>query len=98
MYNDVLELPDNGIAEVIQMACQEEAAPVGLSGEAYLSRALFERELRKVGVAIHYAMGAGDPSTPEGQVFIGEVDITTLSEKKLTQLRRDQNPALAVDS
>ncbi len=33
--------------------------------------ALFERELRKVGVAIHYAMGAGDPDTPEGQVFIG---------------------------
>jgi site-specific DNA recombinase len=33
--------------------------------------ALFERELRKVGVAIHYAMGAGDPSTTEGQVFIG---------------------------
>ncbi len=36
-----------------------------------LYAALFERELRRVGVAIHYAMGAGDPSTPEGQVFIG---------------------------
>jgi site-specific DNA recombinase len=36
-----------------------------------LAAALFERELNKVGVAIHYATGAGDPSTPEGQVFIG---------------------------
>ena len=36
-----------------------------------LAAALFERELRKVGVAIHYATGAGDPETPEGQVFIG---------------------------
>ena len=36
-----------------------------------LYAALFERELRKVGVAIHYALGAGDPTTPEGQVFIG---------------------------
>ena len=32
---------------------------------------LFERELQKVGVAIHYATGAGDPDTPEGKVFIG---------------------------
>lgn len=36
-----------------------------------LYAALFERELQKVGVAIHYAMGAGDPETPEGKVFIG---------------------------
>ncbi len=36
-----------------------------------LYAALFERELKKVGVAIHYAMGAGDPETPEGKVFIG---------------------------
>lgn len=36
-----------------------------------LYAALFERELKKVGVAIHYAIGAGDPETPEGKVFIG---------------------------
>jgi site-specific DNA recombinase len=36
-----------------------------------LYAALFERELSKVGVAIHYATGAGDPDTPEGKVFIG---------------------------
>ncbi len=36
-----------------------------------LYAALFERELDKVGVTIHYAMGAGDPDTPEGKVFIG---------------------------
>jgi site-specific DNA recombinase len=36
-----------------------------------LYAALFERDLEKVGVAIHYATGAGDPETPEGKVFIG---------------------------
>ncbi|HXV05730.1 MAG TPA: recombinase family protein [Solirubrobacterales bacterium] len=36
-----------------------------------LYAALFERELSKVGVSIHYATGAGDPDTPEGKVFIG---------------------------
>jgi site-specific DNA recombinase len=36
-----------------------------------LYAALFERELQKVGVSIHYATGAGDPTTPEGKVFIG---------------------------
>jgi len=36
-----------------------------------LHAALFERELRKVDVAIHYATGAGDPSTPEGSLMIG---------------------------
>jgi DNA invertase Pin-like site-specific DNA recombinase len=36
-----------------------------------LYAALFERELKKVGVAIHYATGAGDPETPEGKIFIG---------------------------
>ena len=36
-----------------------------------LHAALFERELRKVGVAIHYATGGGDPSTPEGALMIG---------------------------
>jgi hypothetical protein len=33
--------------------------------------ALYERELRKVDVAIVYATGAGDSSTPEGQLMIG---------------------------
>jgi site-specific DNA recombinase len=33
--------------------------------------ALYDRELRKVDVAIHYATGAGDSSTPEGQLMIG---------------------------
>jgi DNA invertase Pin-like site-specific DNA recombinase len=32
---------------------------------------LFERELRKVGVSVHYATGAGDTTTPEGQMFVG---------------------------
>jgi Resolvase, N terminal domain len=32
-----------------------------------LHAALFERELRKVGVAIHYATGGGDPETPRRQ-------------------------------
>jgi DNA invertase Pin-like site-specific DNA recombinase len=36
-----------------------------------LYAALYERELAKVGVSIHYATGAGDPDTPEGKVFIG---------------------------
>ena len=36
-----------------------------------LHAALFERELRKVGVSIHYAMGGGDPDTPEGSMMIG---------------------------
>ena len=31
-----------------------------------LVAALYERELSKVGVSIHYATGAGDPDTPEG--------------------------------
>jgi site-specific DNA recombinase len=33
--------------------------------------ALFERELRQVGVAIHYATGGGDPTTAEGRMMIG---------------------------
>src|SRR5437773_5370996 len=33
---------------------------------------------------------AGLDAPTEGQVFIGDVDITTLSEKKLTHLRRDK--------
>jgi len=32
---------------------------------------LFERELRKVGVTIHYATGGGDPATAEGRMMIG---------------------------
>ena len=32
---------------------------------------LFERELRKVGVDIHYATGGGDPATAEGRMMIG---------------------------
>lgn len=32
---------------------------------------LFERELRKVGVPIHYATGGGDPTTPEGRMMTG---------------------------
>ena len=36
-----------------------------------LLAALYERELQKVGVAIHYATGGGDSSTPEGQMMIG---------------------------
>jgi len=32
---------------------------------------LYERELRRVGVAIHYALGGGDPDTPEGGLMIG---------------------------
>jgi site-specific DNA recombinase len=33
--------------------------------------ALYERELRAVGVTVIYAMGAGDTQTPEGQMFVG---------------------------
>jgi DNA invertase Pin-like site-specific DNA recombinase len=36
-----------------------------------LYAALFERELQNVGVSIYYAVGAGDPATPEGMLFIG---------------------------
>lgn len=36
-----------------------------------LHAALFERELRLVGVGIHYALGGGDPDTPEGSLMIG---------------------------
>jgi DNA invertase Pin-like site-specific DNA recombinase len=36
-----------------------------------LVAALYERDLSRVGVSIHYATGAGDPSTPEGSMFIG---------------------------
>jgi site-specific DNA recombinase len=35
-----------------------------------VSAGLFHRELRKVGVEIHYAIGAGDPSTAEGGLLI----------------------------
>jgi site-specific DNA recombinase len=33
--------------------------------------ALYERELKKVGVHIAYATGSADTSTPEGQMFVG---------------------------
>jgi DNA invertase Pin-like site-specific DNA recombinase len=36
-----------------------------------LHAGLFERELRKAGVPIHYATGGGDPTTAEGRVMIG---------------------------
>jgi DNA invertase Pin-like site-specific DNA recombinase len=36
-----------------------------------LLAALYERELKKVGVHIAYATGAADTSTPEGQMFVG---------------------------
>ncbi len=36
-----------------------------------LVAALYERELRQCGVEIHYATGAGDPTTPEGSLFVG---------------------------
>jgi DNA invertase Pin-like site-specific DNA recombinase len=35
-----------------------------------VSAALFHRELRRVGVDIHHAIGAGDPSTAEGALLI----------------------------
>ena len=35
-----------------------------------VSAGLFHRELRKVGVQIHYAIGAGDPATAEGGLLI----------------------------
>jgi site-specific DNA recombinase len=35
-----------------------------------VSAGLFHRELRKVGVDIHYAIGAGDPATAEGGLLI----------------------------
>jgi site-specific DNA recombinase len=35
-----------------------------------VSAGLFHRELRKVGVEIHYAVGAGDPATAEGGLMI----------------------------
>lgn len=35
-----------------------------------VSAGLFHRELRKVGVQIHYAVGAGDPATAEGGLMI----------------------------
>ena len=35
-----------------------------------VSAGLFHRELRKVGVEIHYAIGAGDPATAEGGLMI----------------------------
>ncbi|MHB8660138.1 MAG: recombinase family protein [Solirubrobacteraceae bacterium] len=35
-----------------------------------VSAGLFHRELRKHGVQIHYVVGAGDPSTPEGGFMI----------------------------
>jgi DNA invertase Pin-like site-specific DNA recombinase len=36
-----------------------------------LHAGLFERELLRVGVTIHYAIGGGDPATPEGFLLIG---------------------------
>lgn len=35
-----------------------------------VSAGLFHRELRKLGVEIHYALGAGDPATAEGGLLI----------------------------
>ena len=52
-----------------------------------LHAALFERELQRVGVPIHYATGAGDPTTPEGQMFIGMQQLWDEFER--SKLRRE---------
>jgi DNA invertase Pin-like site-specific DNA recombinase len=52
-----------------------------------LYAALFERELQHVGVAIHYATGAGDPTTPEGSLFIGMQQLWDEFER--SKLRRE---------
>ncbi len=44
--------------------------------------AMYERELRKVGVPIHYATGAGDPTTPEGSMMIGIQQLFDEFERK----------------
>ncbi len=43
---------------------------------------LYERELRKVGVPIHYAVGGGDPDTPEGGLAIGVQQLIDEFERK----------------
>jgi DNA invertase Pin-like site-specific DNA recombinase len=43
---------------------------------------LYERELRKVGVPIHYAVGGGDPDTPEGMLAIGVQQLIDEFERK----------------
>ncbi len=78
MYNDVLELPDNGIAELVQMARQEESAPVGLSGEAYLSKALFEREFQTIFRHEWCCVGRIDEIPEPGDYFTTEIGIVPL--------------------
>ena len=78
MYNDVLDLPDNGIAELVQMAGQGEAAPVGLGGEAYLSKALFERELQTIFRHEWCCVGRIDEIPEPGDYFTTEIGIVPL--------------------
>jgi site-specific DNA recombinase len=52
-----------------------------LSRDRFLA-GLYERELRKVGVPIHYAVGGGDPDTPEGMLAIGVQQLIDEFERK----------------
>jgi site-specific DNA recombinase len=52
-----------------------------------VSAGLFERELRKHGVVVHYAIGAGDASTPEGALLISLQQ--SFDEYERSKLRRE---------
>ena len=63
-----------------------------------VSAGLFHRELRKVGVQIHYAIGAGDPATAEGGLLIAlqqafdEYERAKLSRETKRGMRESRPP------
>ena len=63
------------------------ATRLGRLARDRLLAALYERELRKLGVPVSYTTGAGDNSTPEGQVFTGMQQLW--DEFEVEKLRRE---------
>ena len=75
MDDGALEILDGGIAGLADMARQADTAPRGLSGEAYLSRALFERELETVFRHEWFCVGRADEIPDPGDYFTTEVGV-----------------------
>jgi site-specific DNA recombinase len=61
-----------------------------------VSAGLFHRELRKVGVEIHYAIGAGDPATAEGGLMIAlQQAFDEYERRRLSRETKQRNPEAA---
>ena len=75
MDDGALEILDSGIAGLADMARQAETAPLGLSGEAYLSRTLFERELKTIFRHEWFCVGRIDEIPDPGDYFTTEVGV-----------------------